>query len=152
MDRSGSADEPFILHNVDVVSSIDLLSMAQFHADHQALGTLAAQDRETSRYLLFDEHLELCGRRIGRDQQNEIVRQSALLAPLAFCGIHIISPRIFSLITETGAFPIINTYLRLAAAGEKLMAFRADQYYWRDLGKPEQVRQAAEDLKSGVLR
>ena len=57
-----------------------------------------------------------------------------------------ISPRLFSLMTEDGAFSIIASYLRLAAQGEKILAFRADQYYWRDLGKPENVAQAALDL------
>jgi NDP-sugar pyrophosphorylase family protein len=55
------------------------------------------------------------------------------------------------MLTEEGAFSIINSYLRLAAEGEKIMAFRADDYYWRDLGKPESVAQAAEDLRRGQL-
>ena len=149
---SSSAGEPFILHNVDVISTIDLRRMADSHAEHQRLATLAVQQRETSRYLLFDDKLQLCGRRAGREQQDEIVRRSPLLTPLAFCGIHVISPRIFSLMTETGAFSIINVYLRLAAAGDKITAFRADQSYWRDLGKPEQVKQAAADMKQGAIR
>ena len=72
--RSGAPDEPFILHNVDVISTIDLGRMVQFHREHQALATLAVQDRETSRYLLFDEQLQLCGRRAGRDGVPELVR------------------------------------------------------------------------------
>ncbi len=52
---SGSVDEPFILHNVDVISTIDLGRMMRFHIEHDALATLAVQDRATSRYLLFDE-------------------------------------------------------------------------------------------------
>ena len=50
-------DEPFIVHNVDVISTIDLRRMVQFHTENQALATLAVKDRETSRYLLFDEQL-----------------------------------------------------------------------------------------------
>jgi NDP-sugar pyrophosphorylase family protein len=149
---SDVANEPFIVHNVDVISSIDLRRMAQVHAQTQALATLAVQRRETSRYLLFDDDLQLCGRRAGRDKQDEVVRHAPSLTPLAFCGIHVISPRIFELMTETGVFSIITTHLRLAAAGEKISAFLADEYYWRDLGKPEQVRQAAEDTKQGAVR
>jgi len=152
LDDSSTAPEPFILHNVDVISTIDLRRMAQVHAEGQALATLAMQDRETSRYLLFDDRLQLCGRRTGGSQQDEVVRRSESLTPLAFCGVHLISPRIFPLMTESGVFSIITTYLRLVAAGEKITAFRADQYYWRDLGRPEQVRQAAEDMKQGAVR
>ena len=43
------------------------------------------------------------------------------------------------------------SYLRLAGQGEKILAFRADEYYWRDLGKPENVRQAARDLEEKVI-
>ncbi|MBZ5525325.1 MAG: nucleotidyltransferase family protein [Acidobacteriia bacterium] len=134
------AEEPFILHNVDVISNIDLQCMAQFHLEHQALSTLAVQDRQSSRHLLFGDQLQLCGRRSG-DRNPELVRPSAPLQALAFSGIHIISPRLLGMMTEEGAFSIINTYLRLAAQGEKILAFRADEYYWRDLGTPESVKQ-----------
>jgi NDP-sugar pyrophosphorylase family protein len=144
-------DEPFILHNVDVVSTIDLHRMAQFHTENRALATLAVQERETSRYLLFDEQHQLCGRRVGRDGKPELVRPSPQMRALAFSGIHVISPRLLAMMTEPGAFSIINSYLRLASQGEKILAFRADEYYWRDLGRPENVAQAAQDFKEKTL-
>ncbi len=140
-------DEPFVLHNVDVISTIDISRMVQFHTENHALATLAVQARETSRYLLFDEQLKLCGRRAGRDQEPEIVRPSPHPQPLAFSGIHIISPRLLPMIIEEGIFSIISTYLRLAAQGEKILAFRSDEYYWRDLGRPADLAQAAHDLQ-----
>jgi len=144
--------EPFILHNVDVISTIDLGRMVQFHIENQALATLAVQDRKTSRYLLFDEARQLCGRRSGSDEKTELVRSSQAVQALAFSGIHVISPRILSMMSEEGAFSIIQSYLRLAAQGEKILGFRADEYYWRDLGRPENVVQAAEDFTRNVLR
>jgi NDP-sugar pyrophosphorylase family protein len=143
--------EPFLLHNVDVVSTIDLQRMVQFHRHNQALATLAVQDRETSRYLLFDEQLQLCGRRIGREAKAEIVRAAPKTKALAFSGIHIISPRLLTLMKEDAIFSIIDCYLRLAGSGEKIVAFRADDYYWRDLGKPADLQQAARDLEQGVF-
>jgi NDP-sugar pyrophosphorylase family protein len=145
-------ETPFILHNVDVLSTIDLERMRQLHHETQALVTLAVQDRETSRYLLFDEQRQLCGRRAGDNQPPELVRPAHQAQAWAFSGIHVISPRLFSLMTEDGVFPIIASYLRLAAQGEKILAFRADKYYWRDLGKPENVAQAALDVKQGIGR
>ena len=147
---SNRFEEPFILHNVDVISTIDLRRMAQFHAENKALATLAVQDRETFRYLLFDEQFQLCGRRSGRDGKSECVRPSSQMQALAFSGIHIISPRLLARMTEEGAFSIITCYLRLAAQRERILAFRADEYYWRDLGRPEHVTQAALDLKQKV--
>jgi NDP-sugar pyrophosphorylase family protein len=139
-------DEPFILHNVDVVSTIDFQRLLKFHNENRALATLAVQERESSRYLLFDEQGELCGRQIGRDQEPELARSAENLKALAFSGIHMISPRLLSKTTETGVFSIIATYLRLAGQGEKILAFRADEYYWRDLGKVEDLHQAEKDL------
>jgi len=49
--------------------------------------------------------------------------------------------------SETGVFSIIDAYLRLSSLGEKVIAFRADEYQWRDLGKPENVAEAARELK-----
>ena len=148
LDRG--AEEPFILHNVDVISTIDLRQMIKAHQEGKALATLAVQDRKTSRYLLFDEQNELCGRRSGRDGSIESVRSAAKTQPLAFCGIHVISPRLLSMMSEEGVFSIITTYLRLAGREERISAFRADEYYWRDLGKPENISQAAQDIERGL--
>src|SRR5947209_5365642 len=113
--------------------------------------TLAVQDRKTSRYLHFGEAFRLCGRRFGCDEKTELVRSSQQVRALAFSGIHVISPRLFAMMSEQGVFPIMTSYLRLAAQGEKILGFRADEYYWRDLGRPENVVQAAEDLKQKLL-
>ena len=55
------------------------------------------------------------------------------------------------MMTEQGAFSIIACYLRVAAKGEKIMSFRADGYYWRDLGRPGNLAQAEQDLNNHVL-
>jgi NDP-sugar pyrophosphorylase family protein len=144
------ANEPFVLHNVDILSSIDLAKMLDAHQRTKALATLAVKDRETSRYLLFDEENRLCGRRAGREGKPEMARPARDVKALAFCGIHVISPRLLAMLTEDGVFSIIDAYLRLARLGEEIRAFRADEYYWRDVGKLEQVQQAAQDLQRGA--
>lgn len=140
-------EEPFLVHNVDVLSDIDLGRMAEEHRRRHALATLAVQQRETSRYLLFDRDSLLCGRRTG-DAPPEMARPCEHPEALAFAGIHVISPRIFSLMKEDGVFPIVPCYLRLAGQGEKVAGFRADAYHWRDLGRPADLQKAAEDLKN----
>ena len=155
VEDSRRSEEPFIVHNVDVLSTIDLGRMMQFHNENQALATLAVQDRKASRYLLFDERLQLCGRRADGEEPERVrsspARSAQQVQELAFCGIHIISPRLFAMMSEEGAFSIISSYLRLAAEGEKIQAFRADEYYWRDLGTLENIAQAAEDLQQKVV-
>jgi NDP-sugar pyrophosphorylase family protein len=184
---SAASDEPFLLHNVDVISAIDLAAMLQFHKENHALATLAVQSRQSGRQLLFNDQLQLTGRRIsGQDSvilsgaknpgthvsqpaNHETSKSSSRsplatsrsplppsptsssLHPLAFSGIHIISPRLLPQLTETGPFSIIDSYLRLSSQGQKILAFRHDHSYWRDLGKPADLAQAALDVQQKTI-
>jgi NDP-sugar pyrophosphorylase family protein len=139
------SDEPFLVHNVDVISNIDLARMVRFHRDSGALATLAVRARPTNRPLLFEEN----GQFRGRGAQG--AAQESGMQALAFSGIHVVSPSIFAKISEDGVFSIIDAYVRLAALGENIVGFRADEYYWRDLGRPENVEQAARDLEIGAV-
>jgi NDP-sugar pyrophosphorylase family protein len=183
LEDPAQLDEPFLLHNVDVISTIDLTRMLQFHKEHHALATLAVQSRDSARQLLFNNDFQLCGRRIdgvtttgtatpggffrrrGLQPPRNVSEKNGALAPevqnhaeqpglqpLAFSGIHLIAPRLLPLLTEEGIFSIIPSYLRLSAHGQKILAFRADNYYWRDLGRPTDLAQAAEDINKGALQ
>ncbi len=155
-----SDDEPFIVHNVDVLSMIDLARMVEFHRRQNALATLAVQQRATSRPLLFDADGWLVRRGTASEQSEDRVGSNATptqadssvqpLQPLAFCGIHVVSPRIFTKLNEDGAFSIIDAYVRLAAQGESILAYRADGTYWRDLGRPEHLAEAERDEAGGT--
>lgn len=144
-------DQPFFLHNVDVLSNVDLNKMVRYHLENDALATLAVQARQTSRYFLFDESQTLCGWESIKDNKKKIAKSTAgSLTRLAFNGIHVISPRIFSKMSERGAFSIVQTYLRLAGEGEKILAFPVDDYYWRDIGrleKLEEIRREAQRIE-----
>jgi NDP-sugar pyrophosphorylase family protein len=161
LEDGAHSQKPFILHNVDVVSNIDLARMLRFHLEQDALATLAVQDRFTSRPLLFDTTGQFCGRPVGTMRAagdgNSATGWTAAgfeagsgMQELAFTGIHVISPRIFEEIEEEGAFSIITAYARLAARGERIKGFRADEYYWRDLGRPESVALAERELARGT--
>jgi NDP-sugar pyrophosphorylase family protein len=146
LEDGGSKNQPFLVHNVDVLSTIDLARMVRFHTEHNALATLAVQQRDTSRPLLFNQQGQLCGRRAGRDAEIEWPPPAQEFHALAFSGIHVLSPRIFANLSEEGTFSIIPAYLHLAAQGEAILAFRADESYWRDLGRPEDIAEAESDL------
>jgi mannose-1-phosphate guanylyltransferase len=150
LESGENSQQPFIVHNVDVLSNIDLAEMIRFHNEHNALATLAVQQRDTSRPLLFNEHGRLCGRRIGREAEPEWALPAQSVHSLAFSGIHVLSPRIFTHLPEEGAFSIIPAYLRLAAQGEAILAFNADGFYWRDLGRPQDIADAERDIASGA--
>lgn len=137
-----TGDEPFIVHNVDILSDLDLRSIYHEHVNSSALATLAVKKRETSRYLLFDKNMSMKGWE-NRSSGEKILPadDAGSLLPYAFSGIHVISPRIFPLISETGVFSIIDTYLRLCK-DETIKGYRHDEGLWIDAGKPEGLEMA----------
>ena len=134
-------NRPFYLHNVDVLSNINLAELLQFHQEIGALATLAVLRRPSSRQLLFDREGRLCGRTSPEGVEWAGAPVSNV-EPLGFTGIHVLDSAIFPRMTETGVFPITRTYLRLAGEGERIIAYRADGCYWQDIGSPEKLEAA----------
>jgi NDP-sugar pyrophosphorylase family protein len=134
---------PFYLHNADILTDLPLEGLHAAHLfEGDPLATVAVMDRPTARRLLFDQE-GLLGRVDERNGIDVRVRDAAgPVVALPFAGVHVISPRIFDLLTETGAFSILDPYLRLAAAGERILPYRVDGCLWLDIGRPEQLDQA----------
>jgi len=145
-------EQPFILHNVDILSTIDLQQMVSYHLQRGALATLAVQHRQTSRYFIVDEKNNICGHE-DRDNQRTRLRRKPDGSPhlMAFCGIHVISPEIFHHIDETGRFSIVDVYLKLIEQGLPIIAYTADRAYWQDLGKLETLEEIQRDIQSGTI-
>jgi NDP-sugar pyrophosphorylase family protein len=138
--------QPFLLHNVDVVSNLDLSKMSEYHRQKNGLATLAVRTRSTSRYLLFDTAERLIGWEDQSLQQKKItVPFSAEPLPFSFMGIHIISPGIFTQFPQAQKFSIITAYLDLAAQHKAIYAFNADGFSWADLGQLQNLRAAEQN-------
>lgn len=145
-------EKPFILHNVDVVTNINLLEIIQSHQQHIALATLVVQKRDTTRYLLLDSNNHLCGRRNITSNEETIVKKPAgTMQMVAFNGIHVLSPNIFKFMENEGYFSIIKTYLTCAAKGEKIMGFFMENGYWKDVGKLSALRTVEGDIQNGKI-
>lgn len=135
--------EPFFMHNSDVFTTIDLRGLRGAHdAQDDVLATLAVRAEETNRFLLFDEHEDLCGFGDSEGKEHVVVEPQGPTTRYDFCGVQIISPRIFDLMTDTGVFSIINTYLRLSKEGEHIRPHRVDGADWIDVGNAERLEQA----------
>ena len=134
-------EHPFVVINVDILTDLDLEKMVNAHFQKKSLVTLAVTGRASSRSFLFDEEAQLCGWRNTKTGEEKIVRQMPSLIPRAFSGIHIINPRIFSLIRQQGKFSIIDTYLDLART-ESIKAFDHSGSKLVDVGRPESVAEA----------
>ncbi|MFQ5630645.1 MAG: NDP-sugar synthase [bacterium] len=144
--------EPFVLYNTDVLSNIDLAAMLYVHKNTTALATLAVRRRKTLRYFLFDEQDKLVGWESKASSERRIVAEpEGDTSPLSFMGIHLISPKIFDLFIERGAFSIVDAYLRLAGEGHIIKAFHADEYAWLDLGRKGNLEKAERMVKAGAF-
>ncbi|MFP4470249.1 MAG: sugar phosphate nucleotidyltransferase [Bacteroidales bacterium] len=136
---------PVILHNVDVLSDIDLKAMIDFHDKENALATLFVQQRKSSRYLLFDDHQNLKGWK-NTETGTEVHLSAKPLHPLAFNGIHIIDPMLPELMEATGKFSITEAYLTLAKDHE-IKGWQDEGAVYLDVGKPESLEKATEIVK-----
>ena len=138
--------QPFIVHNVDILSNLDIRAMYDAHCRSDAAITLFASNRPTSRHLLFDAGNNLrawWNRKTGETKPanlsaNDIRDYQAL----AFNGVHVISPDIFPLMhTWEGRFSIIDFYLSIVQQ-TRIQAFVYDNCQMIDVGKMDTLAEA----------
>lgn len=138
--------QPFLVHNVDTLTNIDLLDYYKYHQQNDALASLLVRHRPGSRYFLFDQSKRLCGwENVVTNEKIISRKQAAHLEQIAFSCLHVIDPKIFDLMEEEGCFSIIDVYLRLAK-NHKIMGFLDDASYWLDIGTPEKLKRAEHDI------
>ena len=139
-------DAPFFLHNADILTDLPLREMYAAHlAAGDPLATLAVMERDD----LAPASSSTTAGLLGRTDETKGIRPARARPPSGEVrgdspsrGVHVLSPRIFGLLTERGAFSILDPYLRLAAAGERILPFRVDGHSWIDIGRPEQLEEA----------
>ncbi|MCR4765227.1 MAG: nucleotidyltransferase family protein [Bacteroidaceae bacterium] len=141
-------DEPFLVHNVDILSNIDLKQVYHTHVMSGADATLLLSDRNTSRKLLFDKEMRLYGwlnHTTGEVKPEGFEVNPLLYRELAFEGIHVISPALFNKMGEgtawQGKFSIIPFYLSVCQQ-LKLQGYELKDITWFDIGKPETLKKA----------
>jgi len=135
--------QPFLVHNVDVLTDLDYDLLMDAHQSSDALATLAVRERKTNRYFLFDKQMYLCGWESVSDEQKKIVRPNKVIKRYSFMGIHILSPEIFKYFPEQDVFSIVQTYLDIAQKGLNINALDLSSVTWLDVGKIEHLEQAA---------
>jgi len=138
------SDAPFIVHNVDILSQLDLHTIYAEHLTHKGLSTLAVSDRETSRYLQFSEANNLVAWRNVKTGEQKISRSANNPKDWAYSGISVIDPSLFQFFPKNeNVFSIIDVWLEAAKHG-KVKCFPHRQANWLDVGKPESLAKAAE--------
>jgi NDP-sugar pyrophosphorylase family protein len=139
-------EENFLIHNVDILTSLDLSSLFNFHTSNGCIATLAVQKRSSSRYFLFDEDKVLCGWENIKTGEKRITRvPRGALRQMAFSGIHAGNRELFSLMPATPVFSIVDFYLSIAEY-HQITYFDHSETSFIDLGKKENLTEAADIL------
>lgn len=140
-------DSPVLIHNVDVISNLNLKDFYNYHLSDDSPASLYVSKRPSSRYLLFNEKNILCGWQDVNKNQKLIVRDEIKLESFAFNGIHIINPELIKLFPDEKVFSVIKAYLELAK-NEDIQAYVDNDTRWIDVGKIENLKSAEESLNN----
>ena len=142
-----AGNEPVLIHNVDILSNIDFSKLLASHTPDR-LATVVVSNRETSRYLLFDNENNLQG--WNNIKTGEVKPHELNTAPLhraAFAGIHVVSPRIFELMQAyPDMFSIIDFYLQ-AMSSNRIAGYTPDNFTMLDVGKIDTLTVAESFIK-----
>jgi len=152
--------EPFLLHNADIATDLDLGALYRSHVEGEAadgrLATLAVMERETTRPLLIDDrgvygraNREEGWERVARPPRDEGDGREGggQGREVGFAGIHVLSHRIFALLTERGTFSLIDAYMRLVGDGHLIATYDASGVVWHDIGTPEKLEAARDAFR-----
>lgn len=147
-----NSGEPFLVHNVDILSDMNLKELYDFHMQSGSVATLLASRRATSRYLLFNTERKLRGwinKDTGQVKPEGFHYDESLYREYAFSGIHVFSPAVFRLMEAPrweGKFSIMDFYL--ATCGQTdYSGYLAEKLELIDIGKPETLARAEKFVK-----
>jgi NDP-sugar pyrophosphorylase family protein len=137
---------PFLIFNVDIVTSFDLGALYRYHLMKKGLATLAVRHRPGKRFYLIDSEGIIRGwRNKITGEQILAVTDASELSEIAFSGMHIVDPEIFNYMTE-GVYTMTNLYLKLAT-DFNIYTLLDDGGYWFDIGTPTSLEKAREIIK-----
>ena len=141
-------DEPILLHNVDILSNLNLTDLITTHHSNDG-ATLVVSERNTSRYLLFDEEMALAGwHNVKTNELRPASVNLESLRPLAFSGIQIVSPGVLPYMADMPVrFSIIDFYLKIMNT-LPIRAYIPSDYRMIDVGKIDTLHTAEEFIQT----
>ena len=129
--------QPFLVHNVDILSNLDLKNLYEQHLSTNPLATLVVSERDTFRYLLFNHDNRLCGWINEKTGETKPVKFDDIseFRKLAFAGIQVLSPAVFDRMENLPPkFPIMDFYLSNAPQ-QLIKGYVPNDFKMMDVGK-----------------
>jgi NDP-sugar pyrophosphorylase family protein len=140
-------DEPVLIRNADIVTSFDLKKLVDFHKNRNCDASLLVMERESSRYLIFDDEMNMCGWKNVSTGEKIVMRDCGTGTDFGFCGIHILNYDYIRSLGGVRKFSIIEGYLNTGAeryiAGYEL----PEGNDWFDVGSVEKLKEAEDFYK-----
>lgn len=133
-------EKTFLIMNVDILTDLNITNFINIHELKGGMVTLAVSDRDSTRKLMFNDKMYLKGWKNLTTNKKTVVGGIFKLRELAFSGVHCVNSEIFTKITRTGKFSIMDEYLDLMK--EDIIIGYQHTANLIDVGKPESVAEA----------
>lgn len=133
-------EKTFLIMNVDILTDLNITNFINIHELKGGMVTLAVSDRDSTRKLMFNDKMYLKGWKNLTTNKKTVVGGIFKLRELAFSGVHCVNSEIFTKITRTGKFSIMDEYLDLMR--EDIIIGYQHTANLIDVGKPESVAEA----------
>ena len=147
-----SGNEPVLVHNVDIISDVNINELLKYHNSNNCVATLCVRKRDSGRGLLFNKKMHLVGWTNIEKQEYKWVNKKLIdYNTFAFSGIYIIAPEFADLITQTGKFSIIDTWLEIAKKNT-ISGYVDTSIVWHDLGTVEKINIAEDKVREEIRK
>ncbi len=134
-------ESDYVVMNADILTSLDLGKMIDHHQNIGGMATLAVMKRDSSRQLLFNDDLTLCGWINNGTGEERISRPDLSTAKFSFSGVQVVSADLMKNIPFSGKFSMIDVYL-YQAKSYIIKGFDHTGNRFIDVGKPGSIEQA----------
>ena len=132
-------EDTFIVSNGDVLTTLNLQELIDFHKQQGGIATIAMHKRQVKINLGVIE----CngGHEIMGYDEKPIINYMVSM------GIYVFEPAVLNYIPENQYLDFPDLVMKMLAAGEKICGYEFDGY-WQDLGNPEDYQQAQQDFEN----
>ena len=130
--------QPILVINADVVSEVDFLALHNFHIAHGFDATLAVAN--------FETEVPYGVVRQNEEGLFESIEEKPVIRNFVAAGIYYLSPGLCSMVGSGKPIDMPDLLNRGRDAGLKIGVFPLHEY-WRDVGRPEDIKAAEEDLR-----